>query len=288
MGEATFIAVIVTKMVTSTNIVLKIEDISQENFSKDEGENSQNLFLTCNWYLDSSFLNHMIGNKNQFAKLDESVNGKVNFENDNQAKVMEKGTLTTKSKKVCIMYVHDTFFIPSLKHNFLSIGKQNSKNYKIAFERRFCKIFNNNGLVVPMTNNMMSSLRMESNVARLKASVDERWLWHKMFGSLTFGSLLHAKKNLVRGLPLFIEAKNKVRECCAIGNLPNNHFRAHEPLARVHAIICGPIETLSTGKRNYFLLFVHGFQQCLRSISEVRSLKVLLAFKNLKHLLRRN
>jgi hypothetical protein len=70
-------------------------------FSKNEGEKSQTLFLTCNsfdakhdfvWYLDSGFSNHMRGNKNMFLKLDESVKRRVNFGNDNKTEVRGKGT----------------------------------------------------------------------------------------------------------------------------------------------------------------------------------------------------
>jgi hypothetical protein len=64
----------------------------------------------------------MTRNKNMFLKLDESVKGKVNFVNNNKVEVMGKGTIAIKFKKGCIMYVHDTLFVPSLKHNFLRIG----------------------------------------------------------------------------------------------------------------------------------------------------------------------
>ena len=74
-------------------------DTSHSNFSKEEGENSQTLVLTCNkledcdnftWYLDSGCSNHMTGNKKLFVKLDENVKGIVSFGNDNEGDVMGK------------------------------------------------------------------------------------------------------------------------------------------------------------------------------------------------------
>ena len=213
----------------------------------------------------------MTGNRNLFVNLDDSVKGQVKFGDDNQVQIMGKGTLAIKTKKGSIMYMHDTLFVPGLKHNLLSIGQLNSKNYKTIFEGKFCKIFNksNNLLVaeVPMTDNRMFPLRMQSGITCLKATVDEAWLWHKRFGHLNFGSLsFMQKRNLVRGLPSFSEPQNKVCEGCALGKqhrerFPHHKFRAHEPLALIHADICGPMQTLSHGKSKYFLLFVDDFSR---------------------------
>jgi hypothetical protein len=256
----------------------KKRDTSQANFSKEEGEISQTLFLTSNfleakddftWYLDSGCSNHMTGNKSLFVKLDESVKGKVNFGNDNEADIMGKGTLAIKVKNGGVMYVQDTLFVPGLRHNLISIGQLNSKNYKIVFEGRFCRIFNNTALVVevPMTKNRMFLMRMESNVTCLKASVDVSWLWHKRLGHLNFGSLsMLQKKNLVRGLSSFTNPGNKLCEGCVIGkqhrdSFPFHQFREAEPLALVHADICGPMQTLSLAENKYFLLFVDDFSR---------------------------
>ena len=104
------------------------------------------------------------------------------------------------------MCVHDTFYVPSVKHNLLRIGNLNSKNYKTIFEGKFWKIYNNNGLVVkvPMIDIRMFLLRMESNVACFKDSIDESWIWHKRSRHLNFGSFFfHAKKkNLVEAFLL--------------------------------------------------------------------------------------
>jgi hypothetical protein len=55
---------------------------------------------------------------------------------------------------------------------------------------------------VSMIDNKMFVLRIQTNVACLKATIDESWLWHKKFGNLNFGSLPFMKnKNLVRGFP---------------------------------------------------------------------------------------
>jgi hypothetical protein len=109
----------------------KKRDTSQANFSKEEGEISQTLFLTSNfleskdsfqWYLDSGCSNHMTGKKILFVKLDESVKGKVNYGNDKEAYIMGKGTLAIKFKNGGVMYVQYTLFFLGLRNNLISIG----------------------------------------------------------------------------------------------------------------------------------------------------------------------
>jgi hypothetical protein len=130
----------------------------------------------------------MIGNKKLFVKLDENVKGTISFGNDNEGDVMGKCTISIRVKNGKMMYVQDTLFVPNLSHNLISTGQLNSNNYKTVFEGKYSKIFYNNALVaeVPMIDNRMFLLRMESNVVCLKALVDDYWLWHKRFGHLNF------------------------------------------------------------------------------------------------------
>ena len=116
----------------------------------------------------------------------------------------------------------------------------------------------------------MFLMRMEPNVTCLKASVDLSCLWQKRLGHLNFGSLsMLQKKNLVRGLPSFTNPGNKLCEGCVIGkqnrdSFPFHQFRAPEPLALVHADICGPMQTLSLAENKYFLLFFDDFSRVSR------------------------
>ena len=103
LAEVIFTAPIVIKMVTLKVIAFKRKEIPLiQILRKEEGENSQTLFLTCNkleacddftWYLDSGCSNHMYGNKKLFVKLDENVKGTTSFGNDNEGDVMGKCTI---------------------------------------------------------------------------------------------------------------------------------------------------------------------------------------------------
>jgi hypothetical protein len=120
----------------------------------------------------------MTRNKKLFVKLDENVKWTISFGNDNEGYIMGKSTISIRVKNGKLKYVQDTLFVPNLRHNLISIGQLNSNNYKTIFEVKYSKIFYKNALVaeVPMTDNRMFLLRMESNVVCLKALVDDSWL----------------------------------------------------------------------------------------------------------------
>eukprot|EP01018_Ginkgo_biloba_P020396 Gb_28242 [translate_table: standard] len=234
----------------------------------------------------------MIGNRDLFVKLDESIKIRVKFGDDKEVDVMGKGTLAVKTKQGETTYIHDILHVPELQHNLLSVGQLIAKNYKVVSEDNCCKIFDksdNYNLVAKasMIGNMMFPLRLlPDNSHALKATTDDSWLWHKCYGHLSFQglSLLH-KTKMVKGIPV-IQPREEVCSGCALGkqhrdSFPvNRSWRAKAPLELVHADICGAIQTQSLGKNIYFLTFIddlsrHTWIYFLKQKSE--------AFKCFKH-----
>lgn len=122
---------------------------------------------------------------------------------------------------------------------------------------------------VPMSSNRMFKLNINTDQAIcLKASLDDSsWLWRHRFGHLHFESLkLLSKEKLVGGLPLINHPK-QFCEGCVFGKQFRKSFpkellnRATEPLQLVYADICGPINPSSSGKKNYFLLFIDDYSR---------------------------
>lgn len=146
----------------------------------------------------------------------------VKFGDNKEVDVVGKGTLAVKTKQGDTTHIHNTFFVPKLKHSLLSIGQLLEKNYKVVFEDRCCKIFdksNNHHLVAKtyMTENRLFPLKLiSSKLHALKSTIDDSWLWHQWYGHLNFqGLTLLNKKNMVRGLPP-IKAKEEVCAGCAL------------------------------------------------------------------------
>ena len=107
------------------------------------------ILITCNvaqesskevWFLDSGCSNHMSGSKEIFSVIDESVKSEVKLGNDHQILVMEKGSISIRTKKGEENEIPDVYYVPGLQHNLISIGQLVQKGYRIHFENGECVI----------------------------------------------------------------------------------------------------------------------------------------------------
>lgn len=74
---------------------------------KEQNNDEGTLFLACKtqevvagnvWYLNSGCSNHMTGNKDIFAILDNSLQSEVNIGDDNRLQVKGKGDILVQTK----------------------------------------------------------------------------------------------------------------------------------------------------------------------------------------------
>eukprot|EP00253_Pinus_taeda_P008962 PITA_08962 len=89
---------------------------------------------------DSGCSNHMSGNIEMFFDLDESVKSEVTLGTDRKVSVMGKGRVNILTKKGEKKYISDVYFIPSLKHNLMSVGQLMQKGYNVFFKNDVCTI----------------------------------------------------------------------------------------------------------------------------------------------------
>jgi len=84
----------------------------------------------------------MIVNKSLITQLEENVSDKVRFSDNNQVDIFKKGSIDFKEKYDKILHMHDTLYVPILKHNILSIGKMCLKEYYLVFQKNTSAITN--------------------------------------------------------------------------------------------------------------------------------------------------
>ena len=99
----------------------------------------------------------------------------------------------------------DVFFVDGLKHNILSVIQVYDRGCKVVFTSRDCKIKS-----VPSGQLVAKGIRTENNVYVLKeekeechlSKYDERWLWHRRLGHLSFDHIIKLRNNEpVKDLP---------------------------------------------------------------------------------------
>jgi hypothetical protein len=88
-------------------------------------------------------------------------------------------------------------------------------------------------------------------------------LWHEHLGHIYHGTIKHmVSASMVKGLNLAKEpTKEAISPTCVVGKYHRLPFRpitihASHHLDQVHIDICGPMQTVSIGRRHYFLLIV--------------------------------
>lgn len=140
----------------------------------------------------------MTGNKNLVANFDQFVKTKVNLGTDKTMEVDGKGVVNILTKHGESKTISEVYYVPSLKHNMISVGQLTQKGYKVIFRGQGCVIYDkpsNKQLIVKVqvTRNKLFPLIMNYNAQENSFTVacsDDYWLWHFRFGHLHFSSLV--------------------------------------------------------------------------------------------------
>ena len=209
------------------------------------------------WYLDSGATNHMTGNRDAFAELDEKVSGKVRFGDGSVVTICGRGTVLFTIGGGAHRAFTDVFFIPALKSSVVSIGQLDENWYEVKIRRGILTIRDPNDRLIAKVP------RLPNRLYKLTAQHDSiSWRWHARLGHLHFDAMQKmARGGLVRGL-LSIEPVEQLCEACLTGKQrrtpfpQKSKFRASDPLELVHGDLCGPIAPATPGGCRYFLLLV--------------------------------
>ncbi|KAL5762607.1 hypothetical protein ACOSP7_018871 [Xanthoceras sorbifolium] len=94
------------------------------------------------WFLDSGCSNHMSGIKSTFKELDESYKVQVKLGDNKQIQVEGKEMVAIKTGNNGVKFLHNVFFVPSLAHNLLSVGKLITAGHLKVFGCIACALVN--------------------------------------------------------------------------------------------------------------------------------------------------
>ena len=158
------------------------------------------------WYPDSGCSRHITGDHSLLAGFEKKVGPGVTFGDDNKGYTLGYG----KIKKGNVI-IEKVALVDGIKHNLLSISQLCDYGNKVHFSQESCFIANKKTGDILLTGNKkgnvyipdFNSSKAESlNCLLSKASVDNRWIWHKKLSHLNFKAMnMLVQKDLVRGLP---------------------------------------------------------------------------------------
>ncbi|KAI4345002.1 hypothetical protein L6164_012172 [Bauhinia variegata] len=124
-------------------------------------ENTKNI-----WYLDSGCSNHMSGDKETFAELDETFNDIVKFGDHSTVEVRGRDKVSIQTKSGHVQSILNVLYVPNLKTNLLSIGQLQEKGYEIVIKNGVCQVKDDElGLILQakMTSNRMFPIYLQNS-----------------------------------------------------------------------------------------------------------------------------
>ena len=118
----------------------------------------------------------MTGDPSHFSMLNSKEEGYVTFGDNNQGKIIGKGTIGNKLK----FSIEDVLQVDGLKHNLLSVSQLCDKGYIIRFESNVCIIekSNHNITMIALKQNNVYTINLDelSNEMYFSALNDDAWL----------------------------------------------------------------------------------------------------------------
>ncbi|XP_013613882.1 PREDICTED: uncharacterized protein LOC106320064 [Brassica oleracea var. oleracea] len=197
------------------------------------------------WYLDNGASNHMTGKKEFFSNLDESIKGKVKFGDGSNVEIVGKGSITFIGKTGERRALKDIYYIPSLKHNIISLGQATEMVCEVNMKEDLLMLKDPRGrLLVQVARkpNRLYKTPMEVEFPKCLQiqETNVTWTWHARLGHVNFGVMKNmVDKEMVVEMPQVIHEKD-VCSACLVGKQtrksfpPKAKYRASHALELVH------------------------------------------------------
>ncbi|XP_013632898.1 PREDICTED: uncharacterized protein LOC106338479 [Brassica oleracea var. oleracea] len=217
---------------------------------------------TSIWYLDNGASNHMTGKRESFSNLEESIQGKVKFDDGSNVEIVGKGSITFIGKTGERRALRDIYYISSLKHNIISLGQATEMGCEVNMKEDLLMLKDPRGrLLVQVTrqSNRLYKTPMEVEYPKCLQiqETDVTWTWHARLGHVNFGVMKNmVDKEMVVGMP---QVKHEKDECstCLVGKQtrkyfpPKSKYRASHTLELVHGDLCGLISPSTPANNRY-------------------------------------
>lgn len=167
--------------------------------------------------------------------------------------------------------VKDVLFVPNLESNLLSVKQLTKQGNVVTFQGENCIISKSNVEVArgSVRNDLFKQDCSEkANVAKHEHHKNCIHLWHRRLGHRDPEAIRKlCQKQLADGIE--IDSCNEISKCvsCNKGKMQRKSFpnysehRTVQPLELVYSDVCGPMNTLTSGQKKYFLTFIDDYSR---------------------------
>ncbi|KAL0551495.1 hypothetical protein IC582_010583 [Cucumis melo] len=172
----------------------------------------------------------------------------------------------------------DTFYVPSISRNLISLSKLDTSGYYFKFENECFSLFKQNifigsGIIcddlykLKLDNVVAESLlTLHHNVGTKRGQTNElsAYLWHKRLGHISKERIKRLIKNEI--LPDLDFTDLGICVDCIKGKQTKHTVnkeatRSSQLLEIIHTDICGPFDVPSFGGEKYFITFIDDFSR---------------------------
>lgn len=260
----------------------KKPNVDQKATVVEENKDFENYCFILNgsqgvWVVDSGATCHICSDKSEFVQIDTTWQEKVTVANGDVVKSSGRGvcklSMTNEMGDEVIITVNDVLYIPSFKGNLLSVKKLSGKGFTVVFCGRTCKILNEKNAeigVADLVNNLYQLRGKQNQEAQLAVCNMKhcQHYYHKLFG--------HRDMNVVKSMQCGkVDEDFKISDCgvrktcdvcvkCKLTQKPfpkKSFTETGEVLDVIHTDICGPMQTVTPGKKKYFVTFIDDFSR---------------------------
>ena len=166
----------------------------------------------------------------------------------------------------------NTYFIPRLTTNIISVGQLDEVGFQVLVEEGVMRIRDEERRLLAKIHRSPSRLYMlDAEIAWpvcfAAHAKEDAWLWQARFGHVNFGALRKmGREELVRGMPL-LDQPEQLCDACLAGKHRRTPFpqralaRSTDVLQLLHGDLYGPITPPTPSGNRYFLLLVDDYSR---------------------------
>ena len=227
------------------------------------------------WCVDSGATSHMTNDRSFFAQLDESKTEGITTANGQFMKSVGIGDgflycpiSPDITKKI---HMRNVLYVPDLESNLLSVKKLTNQGNVVTFQGDSCVITKGDCLLAKAK--IIDELYQLNCSEMVKIAKEDKHsncihTWHRRLGHRNSDTIKKiVENNYASGIKINPCDHIMICTSCIKGKMARTPFpkqtnsKAQKPLDLIHSDLCGPMKTMTPGKKKYFLTFIDDYSR---------------------------